>query len=148
MSFDPTRVRTYLNDFNFGDLFVEELGWSQPIDLKKTKVEIGEETLDRIEIAQLAGVVVYELTARDGAIPNAKTRKVVHAQISKTHHENLLIFLDHDRTQSLWYWSKREGGKIYPREHTFMRGQPAEWSLISASLMKEAISLLPRLRGN
>ena len=147
MSFEAARVRTHLNDFNFHDLFVEELGWSQPIDLKTSKLEVGEITFERTEIAQLAGVVVYELTTADGTIPEAKTRKAVHAVISKAHHENLLIFLDLDRTQSLWYWTKRDGGKIYPREHPFMRGQPADLFLQKLSGMVVDISELDE-RGN
>jgi Putative DNA-binding domain len=147
MSYDAARVRTYLNEFNFRDLFVEELGWSRAIDLKKVQIEVGEATLERVEIAQLAGVVVYELTAIDGSIPDPKTRKAVHAQISKTRHENLLIFLDRDRTQSLWYWTKREGGKIYPRDHTFIRNQPADLFLQKLSGMVVDISELDE-KGN
>jgi len=147
MSYDAARVRTYLNEFNFRDLFVEELGWSRAIDLKKVQIEVGEAALERVEIAQLAGVVVYELTASDGSIPDPKRRKAVHAQISKTRHENLLIFLDRDRTQSLWYWTKREGRKIYPREHTFIRNQPADLFLQKLSGMVVDISELDE-KGN
>lgn len=147
MSYDAARVRTYLNEFNFRDLFVEELGWSRAIDLKKVQIEVGDAALERVEIAQLAGVVVYELTATDGSIPDSKTRKAVHAQISKTRHENLLIFLDRDRTQSLWYWTKRESGKIYPREHTFIRNQPADLFLQKLSGMVVDISELDE-KGN
>lgn len=147
MSYDAARVRTYLNEFNFRDLFVEELGWSRAIDLKKVQIEVGEAALERVEIAQLAGVVVYELTTTDGSIPDPKTRKAVHAQISKTRHENLLIFLDRDRTQSLWYWTKREGGKIYPRDHTFIRNQPADLFLQKLSGMVVDISELDE-KGN
>lgn len=147
MSYDAARVRAHLNDFNFRDLFIEELGWSRPVDLKKTQISVGDAKLERVEIAQLAGVVVYELTAVDGAIPDTKTRKAVHAQISKAHHENLLIFLDADRTQSIWYWTKRESGKIYPREHTFIRGQPADLFLQKLSGMVVDISELDE-KGN
>lgn len=147
MPYDAARVRAYLHEFNFGDLFIEELGWSQPIDLKRAKIEVGVMALERNEIAQLAGVVVYELTTGDGVIPDAKVRKSVQAQISKTHHENLLIFLDRDRTQSIWYWTKREGGKIYPREHTFIRGQPADLFLQKLSGMVVDISELDE-KGN
>lgn len=147
MSFDTARVRANLNDFNFRDLFVEELGWSRPIDLKKVIVDVGDTSLERVEIAQLAGVVVYELTSSDGSIPDPKTRKAIHTQISKTRHENLLIFLDRDRTQSLWYWTKREGGKIYPREHTFIRNQPADLFLQKLSGMVVDISELDE-KGN
>jgi hypothetical protein len=147
MSFDTARVRANLNDFNFRDLFVEELGWSRPIDLKKVIVDVGGTSLERVEIAQLAGVVVYELTSSDGSIPDPKTRKAIHTQISKTRHDNLLIFLDRDRRQSLWYWTKREGGKIYPRDHTFIRNQPADLFLQKLSGMVVDISELDE-KGN
>lgn len=33
---------------------------------------------------------------------------------------------DANRTQSLWYWAKRQDGKFYPRDHLFVRGQPGD----------------------
>ncbi|MCK4626116.1 MAG: ATP-binding protein, partial [Phycisphaerae bacterium] len=53
-------------------------------------------------------------------------RHAVHKEVSRLHHENLLIFVDTDRTQSLWYWVKRQDGKLYPRDHHFFRGQPGD----------------------
>ncbi len=142
MAFDPSRVRQHLDRFDFRELFIEELGWSHPSARRKTPFDIDGTSFERTQIAQLSGVVVYELTTADGVIPDAKIRKTVHAEISKLHHENLLIFLDHRRTQSLWYWAKREGGKFYPRDHTFMRGQPADLFLQKLSAMVEDISEL------
>ncbi|HMF57743.1 MAG TPA: hypothetical protein VK619_15475, partial [Pyrinomonadaceae bacterium] len=142
MSFDTSRVRACLNDFNFRELFIEELGWSRPAERQPGSFEINGENFQRVQIAQLSGVVVYEITAADGAIPEAKTRRAIHAEISKLHYENLLIFLDRQRTQSLWYWAKREGGKTYPRDHTFMRGQPADLFLQKLSAMVVDISEL------
>ena len=31
-----------------------------------------------------------------------------------------------ERTQSLWYWVKREGSKKYPRDHFYIKGQPGD----------------------
>ncbi|MEO8392249.1 MAG: hypothetical protein ABI700_04575 [Chloroflexota bacterium] len=49
---------------------------------------------------------------------------------SRIAHENLLIFVDAQpldkRTQSLWYWVKREGAKQSPREHLYLKGQPGD----------------------
>ena len=80
----------------------------------------------RREIAELSGVPVFEITGEDRGIPDAKTRTAIHKEIAKVHHENLLVFVDKERRQSLWYWVKREGKKQYPREHLYMRGQPGD----------------------
>lgn len=64
----------------------------------------------RVQVAQLAGVIVFEVAGQDGRIPDARTRAALHKEISGLHHENLLIFVDAGRTQSLWYWVKRQNG--------------------------------------
>jgi hypothetical protein len=128
-------LRKHLDSFDFRNLFVEELGWSRPLERQKASIEVGESELERLQIAQLSGVVVFELTSQDGAIPDVKTRRSIHTEISKSYHENLLIFVDRERTQSLWYWIKREGGKSYPREHLYMRGQPIDLLLSKINAM-------------
>jgi hypothetical protein len=85
---------------------------------------------------------VVEITSHDGPIPNAKIRAAVHKQVAKQHHENLLIFLDRHRTQSLWYWVKREGSKTYSREHLYVQGQPGDLFLSKLSAMVFDISEL------
>ena len=37
-----------------------------------------------------------------------------------------MIFLDTERTQSLWYWVKRQDGKNLPRDHFYIKGQPGD----------------------
>jgi hypothetical protein len=126
MSIDFTRTRERLKDFDFHRLFVEELGWSQPSTNVPIDMEVEGAVFTRRQISQLAGVVVFELTAQAGAIPDAKTRAAIHKEISAIHHENLLIFVDKGRTQSVWYWVKREGSKKYPRDHFYIKGQPGD----------------------
>jgi Putative DNA-binding domain len=126
MPIHPARVKECLGNFDFHHLFVEQLGWSRPLSAKPVTFVAADEEFTRRPIAQLGGVFVYEVTASKGAIPSAKTRASVYKEIAALHHENLLIFIDGERTQSLWYWVKREGGKTYPRDHYYARHQPGD----------------------
>lgn len=139
---DIPRTRSLLQTFEFKTLFIEALGWSHPSARKHTVlIQDGIECEVR-QIAELAGVVVLEITAQEGVIPNAKIRAAIHRHVAKQHHEHLLIFLDRYRTQSLWYWVKREGSKTHPREHLYVKGQPGDLFLSKLSAMVVDISEL------
>lgn len=129
------RTRDLLQQFDFRALFIEELGWSQPTNRQTVSWELDGIRFDRREIAQLSGVVVFEVASSNGHIPDAKVRAAFHKEVSRLHHENLLIFLDGERTQSLWYWAKREGGRTYPRDHLYVKGQPGDLFLSKLSAM-------------
>jgi len=126
MAINLVQTRKHLDDFAFGQLFIEELGWSQPASRQIVNFDIEGASYQRRQVAHLAGAVVFEVTAADGRIPDAKARRAIHKEIARLHHENLLIFVDAQRTQSLWYWVKRQDGKLYPRDHHFFRGQPGD----------------------
>lgn len=126
MSISFQRIRDHLGKFDFQRLFIDELGWSQPASKTAAGMKIAGADLQRRQIAQLAGVVAIEITAADGRIPDAKTRLATYREITKLHHENLLIFVDQARTQSVWYWVKREDGKLRPRDHFYFKGQPGD----------------------
>jgi hypothetical protein len=126
MAIDFRRTREYLRDFDFHRLFVEELGWSQPSTKASTEMTVNGAMFTRRQISQLAGIAIFEVTAQTGGIPDGKTRAILHKEVSATHHENLLIFVDKERTQSLWYWVRREGNKRYPRDHFYVKGQPGD----------------------
>lgn len=44
MSLDFKRTRDLLDQFKFGDLFIEVLGWSQPSTKKAISFEVEEQT--------------------------------------------------------------------------------------------------------
>jgi hypothetical protein len=134
------KTRDLLQGFDFKTVFIEELGWSQPASRRPVPFDAADESFLRAQIAELSGVVVFEVTASDGRIPDAKTRAAIHKQTAKLHHENLLIFVDGQRTQSLWYWVKREEGKSFPREHWYFNGQPGDLFLSKLSSMVVDIS--------
>jgi hypothetical protein len=134
------RTRDLLQGFDFKSVFIDELGWAQPTSRRPVPFDAADERFLRAQIAELSGVVVFEVTTSDGRIPDAKTRAAIHKQTSKLHHENLLIFVDGKRTQSLWYWVKHEEGKSYPREHWYFNGQPGDLFLSKLSSMVVDIS--------
>src|ERR1035441_5074747 len=126
MPIDFIKTRERLKDFDFHRLFVEELGWSQPSTNVPVEMNVEGSVFSRRQISQLAGVAVFEVTAQEAGIPDAKVRAALHKEISASHHENLLIFVDKERTQSVWYWVKREGSKKYARDHFYIKGQPGD----------------------
>ena len=140
MAYNGEEARKKLQDFNFKDLFIEVLGWSRPASPRPVSITAAAVVYEYRQIAQLAGVAVLQVTAGDGRIPDAQSREAVHKQIAQTYHENLLIFLDGNDhagnyTQSLWYWVKRDAGKLYPRHHLYVKGQPGDLLIGKLSAM-------------
>lgn len=142
MALDFDRARQLLHKFEFGALFIEVLGWSNPPSKQAVALEAGGNNYERRMIAELSGVAVYEITSADREIPDSKGRAVVEKQVADTTLEHLLVFVDGRRSQSLWYWVKREGSKRYPREHLYVAGQPGDLFLSKLSALVVDISEL------
>ncbi|MCI0694109.1 hypothetical protein L0337_19140 [candidate division KSB1 bacterium] len=128
-------TRDLLQKFDFRQLFTESLGWSHARGQKPVAWQKNDKQGQRVMIAQLAGVAVFEVTTDDGNIPNSATCRALANEISQLHYENLLVFVDKARTQSLWLYVKREDGKAYPREHWYFKGQPGDLFLSKLSSM-------------
>jgi len=130
MAINRANVRKLLQAFDFRTLFIEEMGWGSVPSTRPTPIDVDGTRYMRRLIAQMSGVSVFEIFPADpnAKLPDAKTRAAIHRQIEGLAHENLLIFLDDDqnRTQSLWYWVKRDGKKKQPREHLYLKGQPGD----------------------
>lgn len=124
--FDFEKARAYLGKFQFQDLFIDLLGWENADKIRRVTTQVNENQYQAVPISNLAGIAVFEVASPDGKIPDKTIRNAIHQQISKLHHENLIIFLDDGRTQSLWLWVKRENGKQISREHYFLKGQPGD----------------------
>lgn len=148
MTINVKEARRLLQDFDFQNLFVEVLGWNRPPRGlgPATWSEKGIE-VTRKPIAELGGVLVFEVTTADGTIPDEAVRRAIDATITQSHYEHLLIFVNADRTSSLWYWIKRDGGKSYPRRHAFVRGQPGDLLIAKLSAMFVDISELDQETG-
>ena len=86
------QARDLLNEFKFRELFVQQLGWSNPPSPKPVAMHIKGTAITRRQIADLSGVGVYEIESQ--TIPDAKIRAAIHKEISQIQYECLLIFID------------------------------------------------------
>ena len=138
----------HLQQMNFNLLFTDVLGWNHPPAGERAwqQDEAKGIRYQRRMVAELAGVAVLEIAA-EGGWPDEAGRMSIWRQISQSHYENLLIFLDRaDKpSQSLWYWVKRtkdaETGKPknIPRRHEYFRGQPVD--LFASKLQAMVVEL-------
>jgi len=145
MPLNIQQARQLIQDFDFSNLFIRELGWSNPTSHKAASLSVGDETYSRQQIAQLLGVVVFEISSPSGQIPNSNQRLTIYREIVQISGENLLIFVDKNRTQSLWYWVKRDGQKLYPRDHVYVKGEPCDLLLSKISSLKISLAELETL---
>lgn len=125
---NTVQIAKNLEEFDFVKLF-NQLGWLNPTDSVVRTIRLDDVEYERRQISQLSGVVVFEVSSVDGSIPDRNSRKRIHREISKLVHENILIFVDGARSQSLWLWVKRENGKSEVREHDYFKGQPVDLML-------------------
>ncbi|MGH8020633.1 MAG: Eco57I restriction-modification methylase domain-containing protein, partial [Opitutaceae bacterium] len=147
MPLDLVHSRQLIQDFEFHRLFIDELGWSQPRPATPATGTAGGQRYTRTPIAEMSGIVVFEITHASGAIPDARARALIDADVTKHFREHLLIFLDADRTQSLWVWMKREGARTFPRDHLYLRGQPGDLFLSKIAALVIELTELERHDG-
>ena len=127
MNINTNRVRDCLKRFDFKTLFIEELGWNtcgnRPVD-----VQIDTQTFRLIPFAEQGGMVVYlGESPEDGSVPPSNIRRVIETRITKQTHEHMIVFVDRDRTRSVWQWVRRQRGKqTAAREHAYYKGQPGD----------------------
>jgi len=126
MPIDITRTRQYLKDFNFKNLFIEELGWnhcSNQID-----VTLDGNTFSLSAVAEKHGMVAFTYSpSSDGHIPDYSIRRKIERQAAKSVHEHIIIYTDNSNTIQIWQWVKRETGKPTAcREHAYHVNQPGD----------------------
>ena len=147
-AFNFALFQKHLSTFSFTLLFTEVLGWNQPPRGERDWRECEAKGLvyrTRMR-AELAGVAVFEVAA-EGGWPDEAGRMAIWRQISQSHHENLLIFLDRAElpSQSQWYWVKRGKDTVtgkpryIPRRHEYFRGQPVD--LFASKLQAMVVEL-------
>ncbi len=124
MTFDFQSSRQHLQNFEFESLFRENLNWSRPTSKRVESIAIEGVTYSREMIAQMAGLAVYEVVA--ARIPGEMVRQEIYRQTVEISAEHLLIFVDTDRSQSYWYWVKRDGKKSVARHLSYYKGQSGD----------------------
>ena len=126
MALNIENTRTLLQGFDFKTLFIEELGWNNSKNKSAFPFQTKEGEFFRKAIAELSGATVYEITNAEGSIPNVKARDIISKEIQKINFEHILIFIDKNRTQTIWRWLKKQDKRNLPREHYFSAGQTGD----------------------
>src|SRR3990170_3053682 len=126
MQLDFTHTRRCLKEFDFKNLFIEELGWDRHDT--HLDVHVDGQTFVLTTIAEKRGMVAFTCEALgDVRIHDYSTRRKIERHTSKSVHEHLIIYTDRDKTTQIWQWVKRELGKPTAcREHTYHRNQPGD----------------------
>ncbi len=136
------RVRDLLQDFKFQELFIEELGWNNPGRIDSEHISIKGDEFAYNGVASLGGIETFEVRSKCGAIPERAMQLAVSREVAKVRLEHVLIFVDEHRTQSVWFWVKRDGAKRYTREHHFFKGQPGDLFISKIAAMSVDLSEL------
>ena len=124
-------LRQNLRDFNFAEV-MNLLGWNRPSSRTARTITVDGETYSLRQIANLGGAQVLEVTggADPSTLPVEATRRKLSDEARNIAGEHVLVFVNADRTQSHWFWVKRElkegekKARPQPRTHTFVKGQP------------------------
>jgi hypothetical protein len=132
MSVNRDWVRTYLKQFDFESLFLEELGWDS-VDLNLIPVGVEGAPYQAEAIAQKRGMVVYHCQSekgqseKGGDIPDNGVRRKIDHQINSYSREHLIIYSDALQQEQVWQWVRREKGKpLAPREYRYHIDQDGE----------------------
>jgi hypothetical protein len=126
---DIAKTKELLQKLDFEALFIDELGWEEPNNKPITSIPNVKQGTTRQTIAELSGAVVIIINTPDGIIPEVAQRAAISDEISKHHHEHILIFVDKiqgNRSQCIWRWIKKQDAKKLPREHYYSAGQTGE----------------------
>ncbi len=126
MPLNLEQTRRLLREFDFKTLFVEELGWDHYTTTLDIPVDGQNFALGAI--AEKRGIVVFVCgPANNGSMPDYSIRRKIERQVTKSHHEHLIIYLNADKTRQVWQWVKRQPGKpAQCREHTYYAGQSGD----------------------
>lgn len=126
MRLDTRRVRQYLQQFDFKNLFIEELGWNHYAG--RLEVNIDGQVYILTGIAEQGGMVVFRCSPdAGGRIPKHSVRRKIERQVTRSFYEHLIIYVDGAQTAQVWQWVKREPGKPDAcREHSYYYKQPGD----------------------
>ncbi len=141
------RIKTFVRNFDFQNLFVEELGWNNPPRRQPVTVEVGRETYSLKMLSEKSGfqVFLHESKSAD-QIPNQNTRKKFEKKLTEIAAEHLLIFTDAEKNRQIWQWARRESNMpLRTFTERFERGGDGE--RLTQKLQLLAISIEDEERG-
>jgi len=126
MPLNIAQTRKYLKDFDFKNLFSQELGWDRCNN--RYDVPIDSQNFILQSVAEKHGMIALLCSPlSNGNIPDYAVRRKIERQTAKSVHEHIIIYTDANKTIQIWQWVKREAGKPSAcREHAYHLNQPGD----------------------
>jgi hypothetical protein len=119
-------IKECLSGFRFKELFTEHLMWDS--SKGSYAIEAGDSVCEVEAVAEKKGLVVLICRPTEGTpFPGSAERKRIEREVTKLHHEHLIVFVDKEQTRQVWQVPKRDGGKtIGHSEVPFFKGKGVE----------------------
>lgn len=109
MSLDKKDFATYIEQFNFRELF-NDMGWNN--DKTTQPIVVDNETYTLQAVAEKSGFKILLCNPlSNGLIPDYNTRKKIETKVTKLFQEHLIIFFDTKKTEQIWQLVVRQSGK-------------------------------------
>lgn len=127
----------HVRQFDFTQLFVDDLGWDRPAQQQPYSLAIGEDAFALDVVAHKRGVQLLHCRPdAQGQVPAYAMRQKIERKVTAEAREHLIVFTDAAKTVQVWQWVSRLPGKpVQYREVFFRAGDTAE-------LLKQKLSRL------
>lgn len=102
MRIDAAKAGRLLKDFDFRELFREQLGWDN------FSSSLSVEGYELTGVAHKRGFAVYTCPS----VPDSATRLKIYRVGSKTTLQQMIIYADQASGTQVWQWGRREGSTI------------------------------------
>jgi hypothetical protein len=146
------QIQKHLRDFNFRAVFIDVLGWDNlrehPLD-----IPIDGTTYTLHPLVEKRGIKVYTCTlAGQPALPPGSILRKIDSEVTRHAYEHFIIYSDTAKTQQIWQWVKRDGGRSRSRLHRYHSGQSGEalaqrLEALAISLEEEERLTMPDISG-
>src|SRR5450755_529141 len=106
-------IQDYLREFDFEELFVEELGWNHLRNKERPfTITNKEQDYTLRPVAEKQGVKVYLCDPDEqGLIPDDARLRAIDREVTKYANQHLIIYIDAARENQTWQWVRRRLGK-------------------------------------
>ncbi len=133
MRMSRENARRYLLDFNFADLFTQELGWNQCSASLRIEADGNDYVLRACAEKKEVLALVCECSAEEG-LPDSALRRKIERAVTRQRHEHIIVFSCRATGEQVWQWiRRREGEPEQCRERRLHTGGKGEGLLQSLS---------------
>ena len=140
MTTNRQHIRQNIQNFNFKQLFVNELGWDH-LNEPPLSIPCDGQTYILRPLVEKRGVKVYVCDPdAQGKIPADPILRKIEREVTKHAYEHFIIYVDAAKQHQVWQWVKREQGKpLAPHLNRYSKGQSGE--LLAQKLEALAVSI-------